>query len=565
MTFRVARNGLYRYETLKLNDESLDLILKENDYNFNAHATGFNAYGGIGTYVNMALYNMQLKTESPLRHRVAYALHQSIVASQSLDRFFKRRYDALAYYYDQLTKYAFSDYDKLLYDVSLTPAMAVFLTYMDNKKKTTVNGKTTYPDENYGREIMQLFSIGLYKKDMGGSMVYRDTNKLVANYTEDDVKAMSSVFTGLSMTTRGYSSIEWSGRAHYPLLCRSEWHDSNDKTLLGETIPGGQDCYKDIHSAIDILMKQDSLAPSVTKKLIMRLTKSNPTTAYVQRVAQAFKQSNNNIGVAVKTLLLDEEIWEDLKSKRATKLKEPFLAFMGALKALDAKPKKGTGFGQKTATDALDDYYYFPGGFFAAVMQQPLGSPTVFNYYADDFMPRDSEFMIRGFVAPELQIETRRYLTGYSRLISSLFSGWPRSSKEVNYFRRILNDPSKDPYRDVSFNCGYAANANNNFIIDTGFAYDAVLKGLSGYDAIYTKDKPQAKEQYTQIVGRLVDSISKRLLGRKLSDDKRKILVDTYGDPSFYNLNMNNPDTIYEYWISPITQLLLQSDDYMVQ
>jgi hypothetical protein len=238
---------------------------------------------------------------------------------------------------------------------------------------------------------------------------------------------------------------------------------------------------------------------------------------------------------------------------------------MGALKALNAKPKKGTYFGQKTATDALDDYYYFPGGFFAAVMQQPLGSPTVFNYYADDFIPRSEEFMVRGFVAPELQIETRRYLTGYSRLVGSLFSAWPRSSKEVNYFRRILNDPSKDPYRDVSFNCGYAANAGNNFIIDTGFAYDAVLEGLSGYDAIYRRNDPKAQEQYAQIVGRIIDSISNRLLGRKLSDEKRSTLVNAYSDPSLYNIDMNNPNTIYEYWISPITQLLLQSDDYMVQ
>ena len=549
----------------ELNEKNIEMLLQPNAYDYNRHGSTFNASGVMGLWVTNALYNVMLSSKSQLRHRVAYALHQWVVASSSLDNFFKRRFDALAYYYDKLEEHAFDNYDEMLYDVSMTPAMATFLTYMDNQKKHTSGNNTIYPDENYGREIMQLFTIGLYKLHMDGERM-SDSDGYIYNYNEDDVKEMSRVFTGLSMSTRGYSSIEWSSDAHQILKCRDEWHDNKEKQILGQTIPAAQDCYEDVHSAIDILTHNDSFAPYVAMKLIRRLTKSNPNKDYVERVAIAFKNSNNNLKSAVRAVLLDPELWDDLKNSRATKLKEPFLAYFGALRALEAKPKYKTVF--KRPGKPLINRFYIRN-LYGSILQMPLMATSVFNYYSDDFIPNNEEFKIRGFVAPEYQIQTRNYQVGYSTLFYTLFTSWNHVSHEYNDIKQYLkrtNSAQTDPYKYSGVGGGdESASPGSNTILNMKFAYDAVLdNGKYSFDK-FPKYTDNNGTTYENMVKRLSNSIAKRLTGKELPPEVVDIFVKKFAKSHFgYDRHTDVLREVYVYWIVPITQYILNSDFYMV-
>jgi len=552
-------------QKFELNEKNIQMLLKPNAYNFNQHGSTFNASGAMGLWVTNALYNVMLSSKSQLRHRVAYALHQWVVASSSLDNFFKRRFDALAYYYDKLEEHAFDKYEDMLYDVSMTPAMAVFLTYMDNQQKHTSGNNTIYPDENYGREIMQLFTIGQYKLTMGGERI-SNSEGYIYNYNENDVKEMARVFTGLSMTTRGYSSIEWSRDAHQILKCRDAWHDNKEKTVMGESIPAGQDCYEDVHSAIDILTHQDSFAPYIAMKLIRRLTKSNPNRDYIQRVATAFRDSDNSLKEATRAVLLDPELWDDLKNSRSTKLKEPFLAYFGALRALEAKPKYKTVF--KRPGKPLINRFYIRN-LYGAILQMPLMATSVFSYYADDFIPNNEEFKIRKFVAPEYQIQTRNYQVGYSALWFKLFTSWNHVSHEYNDIKQHLkrtNSAQTDPYKYSGVGGGdESVSPGSNTILNMKFAYDAVLDNGKYSFEKFPKYTDNNGKTYEDMVKRLTNSIAKRLTGKELPPEVVDIFVKKFAKSHFgYDHHTDVLREVYVYWIVPITQFILNSDFYMV-
>ncbi len=569
--FRRTVEMSYTAMDFELNDELMQKILADEPaYAFNRHGGNFNASGTMGFWVEQALLNIMLTTKSQLRHRVAYALHQWVVASQSLDGFFARRMDALAYYYDLLIKNAFGKYQDLLYDVSVSPAMGTFLTYLNNQKLHKVGENTIYPDENYGREIMQLFTIGLYKLDMDGT-VQISNEQPIYNFSEDDVKEMSRVFTGLMLNTRFPKDISWGKSVHSPMRCKQSWHDSEEKRVMGEILAGGQDCYGDVRNAVEMLTKHPSFYPYIAKKLIMRLTESNPSIYYVFRVATVFKESGNSLKEAVRAVLLDSELWNNITNGKTTKLKEPFLAYMQMLRALEAKPKRWTKFGKTSKVD-LENTYFFPDPR-RYIFQAPLYSPTVFNYYSDDFIPNDDEFKSEGFVAPEFEIQTVQYQTGYSKFIYQHFTSWNTINHEYNFIKQVLedkNEENKNPYEYSGVEGGSVKNdPKTNVIFDMSFAYDAVREAIGGdLTTLPSWNASNRAKMWQPAVEALCDAISKRLTGKEMPKEvKEAVVEEIVNNPNsrFAWKGRDHLKSVYIYWIVPITEIVLSSPEYLTQ
>jgi|GEM_PF-1932735 len=511
------------------------------------------------------LFDQQIRGRNQLRQRVAYALSQLIIASESNDNFFHERGEALSYYYDLLMKHAFGNYGDLLYDVSMSPTMATFLTYASNPKAFVDpdTGSTILPDENYGREIMQLFTIGLYELNMDGTEKRRD-GKRIPTYVQEDVNNMSRVFTGLN-----YNNTKWGGTTYtadmtHPLTCNPQYHDSDPKTVLGVTLQGSDDCAQDVRAAVDMLMQHPNVAPFVAKKLILRLTKSNPTTAYIQRVAEVFAATHGDLGQTVKAILLDPEIWENIKEDRGTKIKEPYLAFTQMVRALDYKPVPSFSWtvpSNKPSTQkidhpgfVLDAYTRFP--LYAYFGQFPTHSPSVFNFYDDEFVPDDSEFKIRGFVAPELEIITPKYAVAYNNFVSLLLyeASVPRVLERYGSTATPENNPKA---YHASRTYMYQEYTEAMPIADANRFYDGDLSA---------SEKTAARERMATA---LVDLYSQKLLGKKLDTDQRQAIIDYYKNLNRWSTQGNKSDAyrrreFVQFFVRPIILDILHTDTYMV-
>ncbi len=512
-------------------------------------------------YVQSSIMDGLLRDKAQLRQKVAYSLSQIIIASESVDKYFFYKATALAYYYDLLLKHSFDGYTKLLYDVSLSPAMSVFMTYNGSRKTYTKNGQIITPDENYGREIMQKFTIGLNKLSIDG-MEYSNGTDFKQNYTQDDVNTMSRVFTGLN--TRLSQNIYLSDNLN-PIECNMDYHDSAEKTIFGKTIPAGQSCEQDVKSAIDILVHHDSAAPFIVKKLIMRLTKSNPKNAYIQRVAEVFQDNGagkvGDLKAVVRAILLDPDIWDDIKNGHMTKIREPYVAYINALRVLDVKPLDkfrtySKTFGSQFRTDSNISIFsnqieFNPDNHYKMFAQSPLRSPNIFNFYSDEFTPNDNEFRSYNHVAPEIEIQTTRVMINFSKRINYLF-------KQDRTFGLLTQ-------KDKEYNIRYSYNYTDKVSIDRSSIYNDVLTSIGNLNNIPGYLEPNAKKVYEKIVGVIVDSTSKKVLGMRLDDEKRDTYIKHFSNPQYVKSSKGKEkEAIYLRMIDPILKYILLSDDYRV-
>ncbi len=540
-----------------LNGNSVDEIIEKESLQLRS-------LSNFRFFVNSAVIGGMIDDKAQLRQKVAYALSQIVIASESVDKFFTHAHQALAYYYDFLLEHAFGNYKNLLYNVTFTPAMATFLTYNGNQK-AHINSKGTIvlPDENYAREIMQLFSIGLYELNIDG-MQKSDGSKFKESYTQQDVNEMAKVFTGLTYPKAPRFGYHLTGSdSIHPMECVDEYHDKSEKHILGSIIPANQSCEEDIKDAIDILINHNNIAPFISKKLIMRLTKSNPKGEYIKRVAQVFNDNGNGVKgdlkAVIKAILLDKDIWDDIKNGYGTKIKEPFVAYIGVLRALDVKPMPTIYHTNASYFQNVYNKFYTRKFDYNEFAQAPLYSPTVFNFYSDSYVPNNNEFRIYNYVAPELEIQTTTYLANFSSRIN--FVLW---SKDLNHIHETNSRASsKEEYYKIRF--GERATINTKKI------YDRILQPF-GKDItkipIYTDSK--AESEYKKLVEYAVDAISWQLLGKKLDKKQKEIYIEAFSKPSYVRIyrNKNSDNTkrrLYTQIIIPITNQIIISDEYMVQ
>jgi len=331
--------------------------------------------------------------EDQLRQRVAFALSEIMVVSQ-LGALIDRTY-SLASYYDMLVQNAFGNYRQLIEDVTLHPAMGVYLSMLGNEKPDAA--RNIRPDENYARELMQLFSIGLVQLNPDGTVVVDNQGVPVPTYDQAVIEGFAHVYTG--WTYAGAPSFQVAfptdsnqiiPMQHYPAF-----HDTGEKLLLnGVTLPAGQSGEQDLADALDNVFNHPNVGPFIAIRLIQRLTASNPSQDYIRRVAAVFDDNGagvrGDLAAVVKTILLDPEAQPELRMELDGKVKEPLLRLTQLWRAYDATSASGR----------------MPLGFaYVLFGQGPLQSPSVFNFFSPFYAP-PGEIRNSSLVAPELQIAT---------------------------------------------------------------------------------------------------------------------------------------------------------------
>ncbi|MEX2045166.1 MAG: DUF1800 family protein, partial [Opitutus sp.] len=331
-----------------------------------------------------------------LRQRVAFALSQIFVVSDvSLGG--QAYADGLAHYYDILAEGAFGNYRALLEQVALSPIMGVYLSHLRNAKADPAAG--TSPDENFAREIMQLFSIGLVQLQPDGTLKLDAQGLPIPTYNQSTISEMAKVFTGWSYFSGAANPNFRRGAANYidPMMIFPSFHENAAKIIVGDiVIPSDLGGREDLVRALDALFQHPNAGPFISRQLIQRLVTANPSPAYVYRVAEKFADNGagirGDLGAVVREILTDYEARspEVADDPGYGKLKEPLLRLTGVLRSLNARSSSG---------------HYIPSfaNVYPQLNQAALRSPSVFNFFEPGYVYPGS-LAAAGLVAPEFQI-----------------------------------------------------------------------------------------------------------------------------------------------------------------
>ena len=368
-----------------------------------------------------------------LRQRVAFALSEIFVVSDRLD-VLAGHPEGMSSFYDVLLEHAFGNYRDLLYDVTLHPAMGVYLNHMNNKKADPDKGR--FPDENYARESKQLLSIGLDELNPDGTIKTDSMGFPIPTYDNSDISEFARVFTGLvseePRTEEQYINLI------DPMVMVEEFHDTDEKTLLnGQVLPAGQSGLQDIGDAVDNLFNHPNTGPFICKQLIQRLVTSNPDPDYVERVANVFADNGSGVRgdfkAVIKAILLDEDAVDlnQMDNSRFGKFHEPWVRYVSVLRQFNA---------------ATPDNFYYNGGYTAQFfINQHIGSsPSVFNFFLPDFRP-NGIIGDNNLFAPEFQIMTSSTILNYPNLLFIvLFQEEPFSLPDPDFFFFPVSQPVFD-------------------------------------------------------------------------------------------------------------------------
>jgi uncharacterized protein (DUF1800 family) len=353
---------------------------------------------------------------------VAFALSQILVISLQ-DANLQNYRRGVASYMDMLTRNAFGNYRDLLREVTLHPMMGIYLSHLRNRKEDPATNRI--PDQNYAREVMQLFSIGLYQLNPDGTLVLNN-GQPVETYGPADIEGLSKVFTGFSWggcpnTSNGCfnNGTNSPNREVLPMQAFPQFHSISAKSFLGATIAASptSDPVGDLDFALNVIFNHANVGPFIGKQLIQRLVTSNPSPAYVGRVTQAFETGRYQSGqyivgtgqrgdlrATVAAILLDPEARNPVPPGDPTfgKVREPILRLAQWMRAFNARSTSGN-----FLLGVTDD----PA---SQLGQSPWRSPTVFNFYRPGYVPPNTPIATAGLVAPELQIVNEIAVVGYS-------------------------------------------------------------------------------------------------------------------------------------------------------
>lgn len=352
-------------------------------------------------FLSFVFYDCVIKDSDVLRQKVAFALSQILVISP-YETPLNAHSDSNAKYYDFLYKGTFGNYKDILTNVSLSPTMGIYLSHLRNQRGDVVS--KTYPDENYAREIMQLFSIGLEMLNTDGTPVIGSDGNTIPTYDITNVAELAKVFTGFAAPEQRdgtpNNNFFYSGDFNraVPMKMFEEYHAPGEKNILpGVTIPAGQSGSEDVRQSIDVLFNHPNVGPFLSTRLIQHLVKSNPTRAYVKRVATVF--NDNGKGVrgdlkeVVRAILLDPEArdcaWIDHPSNG--KLIQPVERYTMLFKAFDLSTPSG-----RIWMNDESEIGRHTGQAF-------LASPSVFNFFTP-FYAEDKFVAPNNLVSPEFQI-----------------------------------------------------------------------------------------------------------------------------------------------------------------
>lgn len=364
--------------------------------------------------------------DAQLRQRMAFALSQIFVTSAEM-RFFPEAYrtNAAASYFGMLTDQAFSPYRATLEKVTLHPYMGLYLGTLGNQKESA-DGKTI-PDQNYAREVMQLFSIGLHELSTDGTAKAGPDNLPIPTYNSQDIAGLSRVFTGWAWNNGSNFHQDCGLREgdicnDKPMRPFSSFHSKLEKRFLGTTIPPGTDIQTSLQMALDRIASHPNVAPFMARRLIQQFVTSNPTRDYINRVAHVFNTTGGDMGQVIKAVLLDPEARDADYAQRTPgfgKVREPVIRLTNWLRAFDLVRPDGSSLEKKPL-------YFEMASKRGELCQYPMSSPSVFNFWRPGYVP-NARFAEAagglGMVAPEMQAVQEVCVATYLQMMKAVVGG----------------------------------------------------------------------------------------------------------------------------------------------
>ena len=377
---------------------------------------GYNTTAFVNTVAiaDYMVWHDLITCPDPLRKRVALALSEFMVVSSNGVPIASRGF-AMAQYWDTLVANAFGNFRSLLSAISLNPAMGVYLNMKGNQKANAASGRA--PDENYARELMQLFTIGLYQLNIDGSQRLDASGKPIETYSNTDVSQLARVLTGWDYDTAG-STVANPTAVRKPMVVNPSLHETAASTFLGTTIAAGLSGQAALDAALDALFNHANVAPFFAKQMIQRMVASNPSAAYVARVAAVF--NNNGAGVrgdlkAVFTAILtDADLSSAAITQQATwgKQREPIVRLVQWARSFGATSTPNAA-GFSWVVGDLSDMGTRLG-------QSPLRSPSVFNFFRPGYVPPNTALAAQALVAPEFQLTNESTVAGYINFMNGV-------------------------------------------------------------------------------------------------------------------------------------------------
>ncbi|MEM1112983.1 MAG: DUF1800 domain-containing protein [Pseudomonadota bacterium] len=361
-----------------------------------------------------------------LRQRMAFALSELLVVSNGGGEVLTDVPQAVTWYQDLLIEHAFGNYRELLEAVTYSPAMGYYLTYMGNERGDPATGRV--PDENYAREIMQLFTIGVLELNLNGTPKRDSDGQPIETYSNADVTGLARVFTGLNLDERFYDVEEDADALAYstPMAIFPESHSERPKQFLGTTIPANTPAAESIDAALDHLFAHPNVGPFVGRQIIQRFTSSSPNKGYVKRVAQAFNRGSyrlpdgsqvgtgqrGDLAATLAAVLFDPQARKP-KGKAAGKVREPILRFTHWARAFRVQQVTPEYNWQLWDTSG-------PG----MLGQHPYRAQSVFNFFRPGYVAPGTETGKRGLTVPELQIVNASSVPGYTNFMTGFVFAW---------------------------------------------------------------------------------------------------------------------------------------------
>ncbi|AAK24386.1 DUF1800 domain-containing protein [Caulobacter vibrioides] len=395
--------------------------------------------------VQEAFWAAALAGPEQLRTRMAFALSEICVVSFQGSTVTARMGAA---YFDMLRARSLGTYRDLIEAVSLSPAMGTYLNIIGNIQAD--NDKTRRPDENYAREIMQLMSIGLYQLNMDGSAKLDAQGAAIPTYGQDDIAGLAKIFTGWGFWSAKPTSATFAKPRDVdadikPLMGYTAYHSQLSKTFLGASFPAysawtppagttksvGAYQVAGLKFALDTLANHPNTPPFMARRLIQRFVKSNPSPAYIERVAKVFVDDGakvrGNLTAVIAAVLSDPEAWPSSFGEFDGKLREPILRLSSFLRAFSAASE---------SKNYRLPYDFSPA---AAFNQAPLMAPSVFNFWMPDFAPLGSAIAKANKVAPEFQgVDVLTTASYANKILSNVQEqNWGNKDVTTTYAREL--------------------------------------------------------------------------------------------------------------------------------
>jgi uncharacterized protein (DUF1800 family) len=385
--------------------------------NVKCNAALFEQNASNESFVQDTFWQQSIAGNDQLRQRVEYALTSLFVISTEPNFSIQSMPRGEANYYDVLGADVFGNFRTLLQDVTLNPMMGQFLNMLGNDK----GNATTDPDENYAREVMQLFTIGLNQLNDDGSQKLDASGNPIPNYSNTDVMGLAAVFTGFSWNVPGNTSdTAWSNCCMYvgpghgeellPMVAYPSHHSTVEKQFLGVTIPASAtpDPEGDLKIALDTLFNHPNLPPFFCKQMIQHLVTSNPSPTYISNCSAIFKNDGTgvrgNLKAVISEILTDPEARDsatDFTNPQYGKVRESLLRYTEWARAFTAQSRTAS-----YDNGSTEDPIWGLG-------EMSLRSPTVFNWFAPGFVPPGTSIAAAGLEAPEMQMTNVSTVVGY--------------------------------------------------------------------------------------------------------------------------------------------------------